>query len=89
MTSTNDGFKVAEVDMEIRGPGNLLGTQQSGLLNLKLANIITDKEILESARDDVKKIISVDQRLVKVENKLIKEEFNKKTKNTLLWKHIS
>ena len=75
--------------MEIRGPGNLLGTQQSGLLNLKLANIITDKEILESARDDVKKIISVDQRLVKVENKLIKEEFNKKTKNTLLWKHIS
>ena len=89
MTSTNDGFKVAEVDMEIRGPGNLLGTQQSGLLNLKLANIITDKEILESARDDVKKIISVDQRLFKVENKLIKEEFNKKTKNTLLWKHIS
>ena len=89
MTSTNDGFKVAEVDMEIRGPGNLLGTQQSGLLNLKLANIITDKEILESARDDVKKIISVDQRLVKVENKLIKEEFHKKTKNTLLWKHIS
>jgi len=89
MTSTNDGFKVAEVDMEIRGPGNLLGTQQSGLLNLKLENIITDKEILESARDDVKKIISVDQRLVKVENKLIKEEFNKKTKNTLLWKHIS
>ena len=89
MTSTNDGFKVAEVDMEIRGPGNLLGTQQSGLLNLKLANIITDKEILESARNDVKKIISVDQRLVKVENKLIKEEFNKKTKNTLLWKHIS
>ncbi|MDB4050546.1 ATP-dependent DNA helicase RecG [Flavobacteriaceae bacterium] len=89
MTSTNDGFKVAEVDMEIRGPGNLLGTQQSGLLNLKLANIITDKEILESARDDVKKIISVDQKLVKVENKLIKEEFHKKTKNTLLWKHIS
>ncbi|MDB4014082.1 ATP-dependent DNA helicase RecG [Flavobacteriaceae bacterium] len=89
MTSTNDGFKVAEVDMEIRGPGNLLGTQQSGLLNLKLANIITDKEILESARNDVKKIISVDQRLVKVENKLIKEEFNKKTKNTFLWKHIS
>ena len=54
MISTNDGFKVAEVDMEIRGPGNLLGTQQSGLLNLKIANIITDKEILESAREDVK-----------------------------------
>jgi ATP-dependent DNA helicase RecG len=89
MTSTNDGFKVAEVDMEIRGPGNLLGTQQSGLLNLKIANIITDKEILESARHDAEKIISSDQKLIKIENKLIKEEYNKKTKNTLLWKHIS
>jgi ATP-dependent DNA helicase RecG len=89
MTSTNDGFKVAEVDMEIRGPGNLLGTQQSGLLNLKIANIITDKEILESARHDAEKIISNDQKLIKIENKLINEEYNKKTKNTLLWKHIS
>jgi ATP-dependent DNA helicase RecG len=89
MTSTNDGFKVAEVDMEIRGPGNLLGTQQSGLLNLKIANIITDKEILESARHDAKKIISNDQKLIKIENKLINEEYNKKTKNTFLWKHIS
>ena len=89
MISTNDGFKVAEVDMEIRGPGNLLGTQQSGLLNLKIANIITDKEILESAREDVKEIISMDSKLIKIENKLIKEEYNKKTKNTLLWKHIS
>ena len=89
MTNTNDGFKVAEVDMEIRGPGNLLGTQQSGLLNLKIANIITDKEILESARKDVKEIISNDQKLIKSQNKVIKEEFDKKIKNTLLWKHIS
>ena len=89
MTNTNDGFKVAEVDMEIRGPGNLLGTQQSGLLNLKIANIITDKEILESARKDVKEIITNDQKLIKSENKVIKEEFDNKTKNTLLWKHIS
>ena len=89
MTNTNDGFKVAEVDMEIRGPGNLLGTQQSGLLNLKIANIITDKEILESARKDVKEIISNDKKLIKSQNKVIKEEFDKKTKNTLLWKHIS
>ena len=89
MTNTNDGFKVAEVDMEIRGPGNLLGTQQSGLLNLKIANLITDKEILESARKDVKEIISNDQKLIKSQNKVIKEEFDKKTKNTLLWKHIS
>ena len=89
MTSTNDGFKVAEVDMEIRGPGNLLGTQQSGILDFKIANIINDKEILESARKDVKNIISIDPSLSNLENKLIKKEFLSMRKNSLLWKHIS
>ena len=89
MTSTNDGFKVAEVDMEIRGPGNLLGTQQSGILDFKIANIINDKEILESARKDVKNLISIDPSLSNLENKLIKKEFLSMRKNSLLWKHIS
>ena len=89
MTSTNDGFKVAEVDMEIRGPGNLLGTQQSGVLDFKIANIINDKEILESARKDVKNLISIDPSLSNLENKLIKKEFLSMRKNSLLWKHIS
>ena len=89
MTSTNDGFKVAEVDMEIRGPGNLLGTQQSGVLDFKIANIINDKEILESARKDVKNLISIDPTLSNLENKLIKKEFLSMRKNSLLWKHIS
>ncbi|MDA8589462.1 ATP-dependent DNA helicase RecG, partial [Flavobacteriaceae bacterium] len=89
MTSTNDGFKVAEVDMEIRGPGNLLGTQQSGVLDFKIANIINDKEILESARKDVKNLISIDPNLSNLENKLIKKEFLSMRKNSLLWKHIS
>lgn len=89
MTSTNDGFKVAEVDMEIRGPGNLLGTQQSGILDFKIANIICDKDILESARKDVKNLISIDPKLSNLENKLIKKEFENMRKNTLLWKHIS
>ena len=89
MTSTNDGFKVAEVDMEIRGPGNLLGTQQSGILDFKIANIINDKEILESARKDVKNLISIDPSLSNLENKLIKKEFLSMRKNSLLWKYIS
>ena len=89
MTSTNDGFKVAEVDMEIRGPGNLLGTKQSGVLDFKIANIINDKEILESARKDVKNLISIDPNLSNLENKLIKKEFLSMRKNSLLWKHIS
>jgi len=89
MTSTNDGFKVAEVDMEIRGPGNLLGTQQSGLLNFKIGNIIKDKEVLESANKDVKYILSKDPKLLSIENKLIRNEFNLIKTNSVLWKHIS
>jgi ATP-dependent DNA helicase RecG len=89
MTSTNDGFKVAEVDMEIRGPGNLLGTQQSGLLNFKIGNIIQDKEILEYANKDVKNILSKDPKLLSIENKLIRNEFNSIKTNSVLWKHIS
>ena len=89
MTSTNDGFKVAEVDMEIRGPGNLLGTQQSGLLNFKIGNIIQDKEILEYANKDVKNILSKDPKLLSIENKLIRNEFNSIKTNSILWKHIS
>jgi ATP-dependent DNA helicase RecG len=89
MTSTNDGFKVAEVDMEIRGPGNLLGTQQSGLLNFKIGNIIQDKEILEYANKDVKNILSKDPKLLSIENKLIRNEFNSIKNNSVLWKHIS
>ena len=89
MTSTNDGFKVAEVDMEIRGPGNLLGTQQSGLLNFKIGNIIKDKEVLESANKDVKYILSKDPKLLSMDNKLIRNEFNSIKTNSVLWKHIS
>ena len=50
MCSTNDGFKIAEKDLEIRGPGDIEGTRQSGLLNFKLANIVADKALLDMAR---------------------------------------
>ena len=63
MTSTNDGFKISEVDMKLRGPGNLLGTQQSGLLNFKIADIIKDKDILEFSRADAKELLSSDPEL--------------------------
>lgn len=51
MVATNDGFKIAEKDLEIRGPGDIEGTKQSGLLNFKLANIVHDKAMLEVARN--------------------------------------
>ena len=89
MTSTNDGFKIAEVDMNLRGPGNILGTQQSGLLNFKIADLIKDKEILNIAREDAKNLIEKDPQLKHIDNKEIKEEYSRINKNSILWKHIS
>jgi len=89
MTSTNDGFKIAEVDMNLRGPGNILGTQQSGLLNFKIADIIKDKDILDIAREDAKNLIKNDPQLRNADNKEIREEYAKLNKNSILWKHIS
>ena len=89
MCSTNDGFKIAEVDMNLRGPGNILGTQQSGLLNFKIADIIAVKEILDFARDDAKFLIKNDPQLRHADNKEIKEEYRKLNKNSIFWKHIS
>ena len=60
MCETNDGFKIAEKDLEIRGPGDIEGTRQSGILNFKLANIIEDKKILEAARLTAEKLIEED-----------------------------
>ncbi len=52
MRSTNDGFRIAEADLEIRGPGEFLGTRQSGLPDFRVANILRDGRILEEARQD-------------------------------------
>jgi ATP-dependent DNA helicase RecG len=50
LCATNDGFRIAEKDLEIRGPGDIEGTRQSGALNFKLANILTDRDLLEKAK---------------------------------------
>jgi ATP-dependent DNA helicase RecG len=54
MVNTNDGFEIAEVDLKLRGPGNLMGTQQSGVLNLQIADIVRDRDILALARESHK-----------------------------------
>jgi len=65
MTETNDGFKIAEKDLEIRGPGDMEGTRQSGAILFKLANIVDDKLMLEAARDAVTAILEDDFELLK------------------------
>lgn len=72
MVQTNDGFKIAEKDLEIRGPGEVEGTRQSGALNFKLVNIVQDKAILEVARKEVEKLLESDPDLELAENLRIK-----------------
>jgi len=76
MTSTNDGFKIAEKDLEIRGPGDISGTRQSGMMTFKLANIVEDRPILELAKDMADKILNDDADLSSAENLRLKNHLN-------------
>lgn len=88
MCDTNDGFKIAEKDLEIRGPGDIEGTRQSGLLNFKLANIIEDRKILEAARLTAEKIIHEDAKLSTPQNSCLRE-FMDSEKGKTAWSKIS
>ena len=68
LCATNNGFKIAEKDLELRGPGDISGTRQSGMLNFKLANIVQDREILELAREMAEKMLDKDPDLEAAEN---------------------
>jgi len=72
LCATNDGFKIAEKDLEIRGPGDIGGTRQSGMLDFKLANIVLDKGVLEIARAMAEKILQADPELAGSEQARLK-----------------
>jgi ATP-dependent DNA helicase RecG len=74
MTGTNDGFKIAEVDLELRGPGDLAGTQQSGVVNLHIASLSKDKKIMEVARTAASEVLQLDERLVLPSNAILVEQ---------------
>jgi ATP-dependent DNA helicase RecG len=88
LCETNDGFRVAEKDLEIRGPGDIEGTKQSGLLNFKLANIVQDKAMLEVSKELASKIIENDADLTLAENLPIKS-FLQAQKGKTPWSKIS
>ncbi|WP_348824742.1 ATP-dependent DNA helicase RecG [Flavobacterium aestuarii] len=89
MVNTNDGFEIAEVDLKLRGPGDLMGTQQSGVLNLQIADIVRDKDILLLARNYAIKILKDDAPLQKPENAILKAVFIELTKKKNIWNYIS
>jgi len=89
MVSTNDGFEIAEVDLRLRGPGDLMGTQQSGVLNLKIADVIKDKDILQHARYYAKNILKVDPSLSLPEHKVLRYTYGQLTKYKNIWNYIS
>ncbi|WP_435412629.1 ATP-dependent DNA helicase RecG [Psychroserpens mesophilus] len=89
MTRTSDGFEIAEVDLRLRGPGDIMGTQQSGVLNLKIANIIKDKDILQSARFYAKRILNSDPSLGSPDHKVILSTYRQLSKYKNIWNYIS
>ena len=89
MVETSDGFKIAEVDLKLRGPGNLMGTQQSGVLNLKIADVVKDSKILISARNTAISVLEDDPNLAKPENISIKNAFSRLSKTSKIWSNIS
>ena len=74
MEDTADGFKIAEADLEIRGPGEFMGSRQSGLPGFKMANLVRDLPILKQAREAAFEVINKDPQLKKYEHKALKEE---------------
>ena len=74
MVSTNDGFKISEIDLKLRGPGDILGTQQSGVVDFKIADLTNDLKIFDLAKKEVKKLISNDPKLKHPNNITIRQE---------------
>ncbi|MDB4207134.1 ATP-dependent DNA helicase RecG [Flavobacteriaceae bacterium] len=89
MVETSDGFKIAEVDLKLRGPGNMMGTQQSGVLNLKIADVVKDTSILYKARNAAIEILQDDPNLLKPANSCIHKTYAEISKTTGAWSNIS
>ncbi len=85
MTATNDGFKIAEVDLKLRGPGNILGTQQSGLIRFRIADIIKDAPMMRTARQYAYNLLKDDLNLLKPEHQNIRFFLQKQMQKTGFW----
>ena len=90
MTSTTDGFLVAEADLKLRGPGDLEGTLQSGMsIDLKIANLATDGQLVQLARDEAERLLDIDAQLVMEEHQGIVREMRSLFSRSIDWSMIS
>ncbi len=90
MVATNDGFRIAEADLQLRGPGDLEGTQQSGLpFDLKIASLSTDGQVLELARQAAKDILDADPQLEDEYNRIYKRRLDTLRQTVVNWGEIS
>ena len=89
MVRTNNGFEIAETDLKLRGPGDLMGTQQSGLLDLKIADLVRDTQVLQDARESAKEILMADPELTSPTNQPIKMQIESLKKSAISWSKIA
>ena len=89
MVDTNDGFQIAETDLRLRGPGDILGTRQSGLINLKLSSLVKDYDLVELARKDAKLLLISDANLEHIDNRNIFKYFVNHYQKLLKWSTVS
>ena len=89
MVKTNNGFEIADVDLKMRGPGNIMGTQQSGLLKLKIADLVKDQDIMINARNSVIDLLDDDENLEKNENQIVKQTLAEFGTYKNIWNYIS
>ena len=89
MVRTNIGFEIAEADLRLRGPGNIEGTQQSGILNFKIADIARDGRILQAAREIATRILEKDPNLERADNFRLRVYLQQNGKKLKLWSRIS
>jgi ATP-dependent DNA helicase RecG len=89
MVRTNDGFKIASVDLQLRGPGDLLGVQQSGILDFKIANLAQDGQLLQAARAAAQQLLKEDPTLTHPQNLPIKAQLERIRSHTVHWSSVS
>lgn len=89
MVRTNDGFEISEVDLKLRGPGDIMGKQQSGVLNLQIGDLVKDKDILQLARYHAIKLLKEDAPMEQLKHAKLRTAFLELSKKKTIWNYIS